>query len=253
VNRGQPIPAIPTWKLKHSREILEEKSRDTASFNRGFRMQAVSPHELLFPSFEKCFDRGVTADELCKRGLPAYIGVDLAGKTRKGNAIAVVGVEPVSQRRAMLEIRYGAWTSPQTAGVLAEICSRHNVQFIQVENNAYQEAIIDWIRKEKGEFPYWTKVEPFTTGSNKADPQYGLPAMEIEFKNKAWIIPYSEWEAHPTTCVCDWCHWSREFGMYPKYKSWDGVMATWFARDALNKWGFRGTPGRSSAGSFNVR
>ncbi len=253
MNRGQKLFSIPTWKLKHSPELLEEKARDTANYPLGYELESILREELMFPSFTNCFNQ-ITADELRKRGLPAYIGVDLAGKTRKGNSIAVVGLEPVSQRRAMLEIRYGAWSSPQTAGVLAEVCSRYNVQFIQVENNAYQDAIIDWVKKEKGEFPYWTKVEAFTTGANKADPQYGLPALEIEFKNRAWIIPYGEWEGHPSTCKCDWCHWSREFGNFPKYTSWDGVMATWFARDALNKWAPRGRPGgASNLASLNVR
>jgi len=63
------------------------------------------------------FSRAVELHEL---DLPAYIGVDLAGENRPGNAIAVVGVDPVSHRRYMLEIKFGGWTSPVLAGVLAD-------------------------------------------------------------------------------------------------------------------------------------
>lgn len=249
----QKGPPLPTWKLKHGPELLEAKALDSAQYEPGYELKSIRREELMFPSLTNCYNQ-LTADELRKRGYPAYIGVDLAGKKRKGNAIAVVGLDVMSQKRALLEIRYGAWSSPQTAAVLSEVCSRYNVQFIQVENNAYQEAIIDWVKKEKGEFPYWTKVEAFTTGSNKADPQYGLPSLEIEFKNRAWVIPYGEWEGHPSTCKCDWCHWSREMGNFPKYSSWDGVMATWFARDALNKWAPKGrAAGQQSLANLTVR
>lgn len=236
MNRGQALPSIPTWKTKHPKEALDDLARDEGLWNRGYAMNPISPGELKFPSWEKCRKTGFTLSQLWERKLPAYVGVDLSSKARPGNAIIAVGLEPPVMRRYVLEIRYGAWSSPDTAAALAEVCSHHNVQWIQVENNAYQQSIIDWVKREKANFPYWMKIMPFTTGQGKADPQYGLPGLEVEFKNDAWVVPYGEYEGHPTTCVCDWCHLDQEVRQYPRAATSDGVMAMWFARDAANKW-----------------
>lgn len=236
MNRSQPLPSLPTWKLKHSQEALEDLVKDPVLFDRGYAMNAVSPGELKFPSWAKCRQSGVILEEIQKRMLPAYIGVDLAGKRRPGNAIVVVGLEVSTNRRYLLETKLGAWTSPETAGVLAEVSSRHNVQAIQVENNAYQQSLIDWVKKEKPDYPYWMKIQAFTTGTNKADPDYGLPVLEVEFHNEAWVVPYSSYENHPSTCVCDWCNSDQQVRLYPKAAATDFVMALWFARDAINKW-----------------
>jgi hypothetical protein len=256
VNEGLRLPSIPTWRVKHSRELLEEKARDQATFDRGFRMRAVSPGELLFPSFGRCCIPGASAAELWRRRYPTYVGVDLSGKKRRGNAIVAVGLDMATRRRNLLEVRAGAWRSPETASVLADVCSHHDVQFIQVENNGYQQSLIDWVQQEKVEgkvgYEIWMKIEAYTTGTGKFDPLYGLPGLEVEFKNGAWVFPLSEWEAHPPTCVCDWCHLRDEFRDYPAGSSTDIVMATHFARDALNKWAHLVGPQRSYRG-LNTR
>lgn len=253
MNRGVPLPAIPTWKAKHSADQLRPLMTDLATFNRAYRMMSIAPGELLFPSFDQCCVPGMTSSELTKQNMPAYVGVDLSSAQRPGNAIVVVGLRYPELRRVLLEVVTGAWSSPKTAQVLAEVCSRHNVQFIQVENNAYQQALIDWVQKEKPDFPYWMKIEAFTTGASKSAPQYGLPGIEVEFHNKGWIFPLSEWETHETTCVCDWCHLRDEFQSYPKGKTSDVVMATWFARDALNKWAPPVLGAARRGGSLNQR
>lgn len=224
--RAQKLPDIPTWKAKHSKALLEDKARDPATFERGYRQRAVSPGELMFPSFETCFQSGVSAGELQRRTMPICVGVDLAGPRRKGNAIASVGVDTTNWRKNLVGIRYGKWTSPKTAENLAEVCGTHgDLRYVMVENNAYQDSLIDWIKKEKQDNVYWKKIESFTTGSNKGDPEFGLPGLEVEFKNKAWVFPYSEWESHPSTCACDWCHFEREVANYPAGGSYDGLMA----------------------------
>lgn len=244
---------IPTWKVKHSRKALEAIATDVALFNRGYRMLAINPGDLMFPSWSKCRKSGLVLGELQRRKMPAYIGVDLSSPTRPGNAIAAVGLEPGTMRRYLLEIMYGKWTSPETAAALADVCSRHNVQWIQVENNAYQGALIDWVRKDKVDFPYWMKIEPYTTGEmSKIDREIGLPSLEVEFHNDAWLTPWSEWEAHSATCRCDWCRLDTEFKLYPKGATFDGIMAVFFARDALNKWAPRNA-GPRKMGRLNQR
>lgn len=237
MNRGQQLVAIPTWQTKHPKDELDKLALDEGLWNHGYAMNPIAPGELKFPHWElKVRKSGILLSQLWERRLPAYIGVDLSSKSRPGNAIVAIGLEPPTMRRYVLEVRYGAWSSPDTASALADVCSHHNVQWIMVENNAYQQSIIDWVKKEKGQFQYWMKVQPFTTGAGKADPQYGLPGLEVEFKNDSWVVPYSEYEGHPTTCECDWCHLDSEVRYYPRAATSDGVMAMWFAWSAANKW-----------------
>ena len=249
---SQALPNIPLWEPTFTKELLEERARNPGAFDRGYRMQAISPGELAFPSFESCYQSGIVHGDTLRRQLPAYVGVDLASSKRPGNCIFALGLDDAGNRYP-LEVRYGNWKSPETAERLAEVCTHHNVQFIQVENNAYQQSIIDWVKQEKPDFPYWMKIESFTTGKNKMDENYGLPSLEVEFHNKSWVLPSSEWTGHVSTCECDWCHWKREFTMYPKFSSSDGVMATWFARDALNKWGRVGRGMGVRVGNLNRR
>lgn len=253
MNRSLKLPALPLWTAKHPRQMLIELSRDTAMFNRGYRMESLDPGELKFPSWPLCYTPGIVLGELWARKLPTYIGVDLSGPKRPGNAIVAVGLDVGTGRRYPLEVRTGAWTSPKTAQVLAEVCLHHNVQYIQVENNAYQQAMIDWIKASKIDNPYWMKVEAYTTtGFSKNDEYAGLPALEVEFKNKAWVVPIDEFDGHPPTCLCDWCRLDSEVSEYPKGASTDILMALFFARDAMVKWAPR-SGGRRGVGNINVR
>lgn len=233
MNFGRKLPAIPTWKLKHPREVLEAAAKDVATFNRGYRMMTVSPGELKFPSWEKCIQPGLSASELIARRLMIFTGVDLAGKRRPGNAIVTIGVDSAF-RRCLLDVRFGKWKSPETARQLADVDQHLGPSVYEVENNGYQEALVDWIKESK--FTFWPKVESFTTGSNKSDPDIGLPALEVEFFNSAWIIPGAEFQGHPPQCVCDWCRLHAEMKNYPRGASSDGVMALWFARSAASEW-----------------
>jgi hypothetical protein len=240
-NASIKLPSIPTFKLKHGVEHLKEAMLDPNIWERGYRMNSVAPGELKFPSFEKNIQHGLTAGELLARKMPCYMGVDLAGKRRPGNAIVVVGAA-ANNRRALMGVRFGAWRSPETARNIAEMDTLFNPQWIQVENNAYQESLIDWMKE--ADYSCWPKIEPFTTGANKADPDVGLPVLEVEYFNNAWIIPGAEFEGHDPNCACDWCRIVREIKTYPRGSSTDGVMAKWFARDALAKWAPKmgGTP-----------
>lgn len=250
-----PLPDVPTWSPKFSQENLVKIS-GTRQFDRGFRQQAISDGELMFPSFETCFEPALALGDLVTRRLPAYIGVDLSGPKRPGNFIVVLGLEPTTGRRIPLEVRHGAWTSPETAENINDVCSRHAVEWVMVENNAYQDSIIDWIKANKHAFNFWQRIDAFTTGKNKADEDYGLPGLEIEYKNKAWSIASSAWSGHQSTCLCSWCAWRRQIKMYPRGSATDAVMATWFANSAIQRYGHflrSKHGGRSKLGNLNVR
>ncbi len=253
-NVSQKLPNLPLWEPAFSKAKLDEMQADPMfDFEQSMRLQVIRPGELEFPSFKTCYQEGVDVAAACRRGMPVAIGVDLSSATRPGNFITAVGVDIVARRRHLLEVRNGAWKSPETVRQLGEVCANHpGLQYIMVENNAYQGALIDWVNETKADFPWWMKIEPFTTGANKADPILGVRGFEVEFKNKAWVLPASMWEGHKSSCVCAWCVWSREFSLYPKSPTTDGIMATWFAKTAIDRWMWM-QPGNFSVGAHNMR
>ena len=181
------LPSLPVWSHWDTQRLIAKSESNPRSFARGFRMQAFTDDERMFPSFTTCFTPGVCTAEISHRGWPVFMGVDLAGPHRPGNVIFVVTLDPNTQRRYPLEVLAGAWTSPETARQLANVHARHpNTRFIMVENNGYQQAIIDWIKSSPTDHSFWYKIESFTTGANKMKVEIGLPSLEVEFKNQSW-------------------------------------------------------------------
>jgi hypothetical protein len=261
VNLVRRLAAVPPWSHWPTERLRQEQSDNPRAFQRGFQMRAFSDEERMFPSFETCFTPGIVVGEIIRRGWPTFVGVDLAGDKRPGNVIFVVAIDPQNQRRYPVEILVGAWKSPEVAAQLAGVRARHaNLRVIMVENNGYQQSLVDWIKQTPGAAgspAYWFMVESYTTGfASKVNPIYGLPGMEIEFKNKAWVIPSSEFEGHPPHCRCGWCVWRTEMHDYPMGASTDCCMAMHFCREAISKWGTGanlGVGGTGGLGGLNDR
>lgn len=202
-------------------------------------MRAYSDDEKMFPSFEQCRVR-VGKHQAEQSGWPMFTGVDLSTEKRPGTCIFTMAVNPANMARHPVSVRAGRWSSPDTISQLAaELNQYPQIQIIMVENNAYQQALIDWIRVIQAGRLY-LKVEPFTTtGHNKPSPDIGLPSLEAEFHKKMWVIPWNEYEHHPPghgSAGCGWCLWDMEMRNYPHHPTTDTVMATWFCREAVSRW-----------------
>lgn len=261
MNHKQQLPDLPVWKHWSTERLLKEKATNPRAFARGFQMKPFSDSERMFPSFPSCFTSGVVVGEVARRGWPTFIGVDLAGRSRPGTVIFVLAMDPQTKRRFPIEILRGAWPAPETARKMAGVATRYpNIPAggILVENNGYQQSLIDFIKDDPVTYKnIWFKIESFTTGQkNKADPRFGLAGLEIEFHNKAWTIPEDEFRGHPAECECGWCVWTAEMRDYPLGLADDTVMACWFAQGAIAKSGM--DIGDPSAGmglkkDFNAR
>jgi hypothetical protein len=253
VHVSRKLQSVPVWDAHWpTRALLKEANDKPRVFARGFRQKAFSDDERMFPSFESCYSYGVALGNIQRSGWPTFMGVDLAGDKRPGNVIFVGMIDPSSQRRFPVEILCGAWRSPETARQVGLMHAKYpNTRAICVENNAYQGALIDWIRNSPGDHSYWYKIQPFTTGANKVDANIGLPSLEIEFRNKAWVIPANEFEGHPPMCSCGWCTWTGEMKIYPNSATTDTVMGCWFFREAVSKWG--GAATINLGAGFNAR
>jgi hypothetical protein len=53
-----------------------------------------------------------------------------------------------------------------------------------VENNAAQDYIVQFARHSTA-----IPVFPFTTGRNKAHPEFGIEGLAVEMSNTKWLIP----------------------------------------------------------------
>jgi len=252
------LPELPRWEEKFPLDVLQKKASGreiggSAMWHQGFRMQVMKPGDRKFPSFEACWQPALVLTDVIRRAWPTYVGVDLSSANRPGNFITAVAVNPLTGLRVPVVARNGNWTSPETAEVLSDVCATvANLQYVMVENNAYQESLIEWVRKGKSAFPWWPKIEAHTTGRNKADPQFGLPGIEVEFANRAWAFASGEWEGHGTGHDCAWCVLEREIRLYPKYSTSDGLMSMWFAKAAIDRF-YRPPQSKSARRDHNVR
>ena len=130
---SQRLPDLPLWRPRVTPESLAQLAMTEASFAAGYLMRVIRPGDLMLPHFPDCWQSGVVVSDVLSRRLPAYLGVDLAGKTRAGNFIVAVCVDPRTQLRYVVAARHGAWSSPDLVTHLADICSMlSNVQVIMV-------------------------------------------------------------------------------------------------------------------------
>lgn len=205
---------------------LIQKCREvgTTAFNRGFRQCALSDETRTFKHYLKIFKQGVGRD-IIRRDWPRVGGMDPFGKFV---VIFTMAVDPLTSRRYPLEIRRGRWGPTQAIEQLIDAYQTHHHQLICVENNAAQEAIIQWaLEKGHRSMP----LLPFVTGIQKAHPEFGLPGVDVEFENDSWIMAMDGIE-HEPDCDCGFCVWKKELASHPVGEAADTVMAMWFAREA---------------------
>jgi len=221
----EPCSFFNTEALK-----IRYKEIGEAAFNRGFRQMGVTEGELTFRHFDKCVVRGINAPQSQNH----FVGVDLSGEKRKGNVICVVGGTNDLSQKWVVDIQSGNWSSPDTAERIAEVYKKYKPHVILVENNAYQQSIIDWMStKNYRGLP----IMPFTTGKQKASELIGLPALDVQFERGLWQFHAPD---HEAGCKCAWCQFAREMKYYPIADTSDSVMAFWFAERASVLYGNAG-------------
>lgn len=230
----------PVWPARWG--VVQLKSRyidiGPREFDRGFRNRAMTDKEATFPSRmvdEQVKMIGVSPGDVNKKW-PAFTGVDLAiGKKDDAafNVVFTLRFDVETMTKWVIDIRRGKWTSPETANEILDAWRTHDSQIIEVENNVYQEAIIQWMQAND-DYPNGLPLEGFTTGKQKADMLIGLPGMSAEMANDGWKVPMGPTEHH-ATCGCNFCEFLRELKAHPVGKFSDTIMAGWMASNAARK------------------
>ena len=225
---------VPLWDRWDRTALLEKKKTlGPIVYARSYEGKVMSDEDKTFPDFGLCKtdDR---IEDIIDGSTQYFVGVDLSGKKRKGNVIWVGGI--TNGMKHPVDIRRGNWSSTEVADQMELVENKYSPLIYLVEDNGYQVALIDWIRKAKSNYSFSHKIASFTTtGANKMNETLGLPALNIEFSNREWIIPTGGLDEHELGCDCGLHTWISSMEDYPFSSETDTVMASWFYTKAVEK------------------
>lgn len=225
----------PRWPERWSKERIDERrnemSHAPSEWARQFLCIARDDTSAQFKKdwINAAVARGERLDmpyalERIPPGCSVYTGVDLA--VQKHNAagdtvLFTILVHP-NKDREVISVEAGKWNAPVIIDKIIDVHDRYMSTFI-VENNAAQDYLIQFTR-EKSDVP----ILPFTTGRNKAHPEFGVGSIADEFRNGKWIIPSRSGVDKEVQ------EWISEMLYYePTSHTGDRLMASWFAREGL--------------------
>ena len=239
-----PLPE--PWTAQLMKDTAESMTR--AAWDRMYRQITTSEVDRVLVHAEDCFDPQADMRLVGKRaqdeGWTCYVGVDVSAKRRRGTAIVTVGIEPKTMARIPVDARLGAWASPDICEQLNDVFLRYNPKVVRVENNSVQELFLDFAshvaQGDPSKYPWARRLEPhLTTGRLKHDGEAGVAAMDIEFRNKGWVIPARhmlehDYNAYEHYSRCGPCSLTRQLFDYPNHPTNDMIMALWIARNAAD-------------------
>jgi hypothetical protein len=158
-------------------------------------------------------------------GCKTYTGVDLAVQrhSKAGKTVLFTIMVSPNGDRQVLWVDSGRYSGPDIVNRVID-AHRRFMSIIIVENNAAQEYILQFARGASA-----VPVRPFTTGKNKANPEFGIESVATEMANGKWIIPNEDGRLHPEIA-----EWIQEMLYYdPNAHTGDRLMASWFAREGV--------------------
>lgn len=218
------------WPIDRIERRRQELSASPSEFARQMLCEARDDADARFKRewIEVCIGRGqnkqmATALSSVPPGYKTITGVDLAVQQHSASDLTVlftIIVHP-DQTREVLEIQSGRWAGPDIVEKIAD-AHRRFLSLIVVENNAAQKYLEQYTRNAG------IPVRGFTTGRNKAHPEYGVETIAGEMATGRWIIP-SRGGLHPEARA-----WVDEMVYYdPASHTGDRLMASWFAREGI--------------------
>lgn len=237
------------WPEKWSMEKLYELYKDSPrSFERQYLLRVTVEEDRIFSinDIVKCskFEYNINTEFYHKYIInpdwPRYAGVDLAASMGKKSAYTVMFTIAVDENDVKwpIEIIRKKQKFPDTINMIVEQYKKHNHTNIVVENNAYQQSVIDQIRSLNIDVP----ISAHHTGIKKMDEKIGLPALSAQLNRNRWVIPVEGCcslgtdmgisLSHGEECVI--CAWLTELINAPYGQTSDIIMSMWMA-DAATK------------------
>jgi hypothetical protein len=235
----------PRWPERFPLERIEEKSVDLGPIEFARQMMCVARDDSTARFKQEWIDRCLAlgnGKNLCAAlkkvpaGYRVITGVDLA--VSKSDAADLTAFFTIALRpdgkREVLSIESGKWSGPEIVKKVFDVHERYQ-SIIIVENNAAQDFILQFAR-DRGSIP----IRPFTTGRNKAHPEFGVESIAAEMSAGAWVIPNHDGVMHPEVA-----EWVDEMLYYdPRAHTGDRLMASWFAREGVRLGALKAETGR---------
>jgi hypothetical protein len=221
------------WPDKWSEEKLESRRQELGerAFTRQYLLDAMSDEERTFPEYALARSFDVMLADIgdgVRDNWPTYGGVDLASALGKKNAYSVVWTIAKCPENGKLYLKELWRQRIQFNGIMEEVknqCKRHRWRLAYVENNAFQQAVIDALEAEDKSLP----IAGFTTGAyNKKHEEVGLPGLNIAFEKGLFAIPAAKFPlaADNTSLLAIFM---GELRAHPGGEFSDTIMALWFA------------------------
>lgn len=219
--------------------IEEKRELGPLEFSRQLLCIARSDEDARFKRvyIDTCLARGLGrtptyALHAVPAGYKTYTGVDLGVSDKSSAALTVlftIVVHPNGDRE-VLAVEAGRWSGPE---IVEKIIDQHNryQSIVLVENVAAQDFILQFTRKQSA-----APVVPFTTGKNKAHPEFGVEGIATEMANGKWIVPSVEAGGMLRGATPTIEAWINELLYYdPAGHTGDHLMASWFAREGARR------------------
>jgi hypothetical protein len=158
-------------------------------------------------------------------GCKVYCGVDLGVGLKTSNDLTVFFVLFIHPNgdREVLWVESGRWTATDIMNKVVDLHARFHCIFV-VENNGAQDFLVQILQRGNA-----IPILPFTTGANKAHPEWGVEAMGVQMAANPpkWIIPAQAGRSHPEVEA-----WIGEMLSYtPEAHTGDRLMASWLATE----------------------
>lgn len=229
----------PIWPEKWDRNALMKRKEEIGdrAFARAFKMQALSDEEAIFNEvmLKNCETHDFAyGDKPLVGKATILMGVDLgsARSSKDANYTVIFTGAVIGGKKIPLNITRGKFKSPEFAKIFYDLVKMFNPSYIIIENNASQEAVIQWVREKYGDDISLPPIKGYFTGNQKMSEEVGLPAMAVEMEQRNWILP----EFHRGfDCKCGYCVWLQELKDFPLGKFSDTVMASWLFREAVRE------------------
>lgn len=220
------------WPEQWSRERIEAKREELGplEFARQMLCQTRDDSVSVFKRewIDKCLALGngrsmANALSVVPPGFKTFTGVDLAVQRHASadeTALYTIAIDPRGNRH-VLEVDAGKWSGQEIIGKINSAHHRYQ-SIVVVENNAAQDYLVQFARGGSA-----VPIRPFTTGRNKAHPEFGIQSIAAEMGGGKWVIPNHDGVMHPQVAK-----WVDEMLYYdPSSHTGDRLMACWFARE----------------------
>lgn len=231
-------PAFWPWK-----KLMQKKAgMGTLDFNKRYRNWAVDPSRMIFREeyitggyvgnvkYPGCIDSKYRVGEK-EDSWPVFCGFDPAiGTTRHAKfcchiTLALGSCSEHEQCIWIVDMLREQLTLPQQIDTILEQHQRYGALLSRVENNSYQQGLMDAVKAKMEEQGLAFRIEGHLTNSQaKHDPELGVARMSPWFENGQVHIPWGNPESMRKMAQI-----RDELVQYPDGRTTDTVMAFWFA------------------------